>query len=381
VVAERSWSVKTVVFSAGFAVLLFTACSQDSAEVHQFSPDAYPQQLSGWGLFSYAEGELRLSSGVEAYDLNTPLFTDYAQKLRTVWMPEGSAANYHPDETFEFPVGTIISKTFFYPTADTGLVNAKFDWPESTRTLPTVALTLMETRLLVKQPSGWDALPYVWRGDDAYLKFAGDLQMLDISLPTGDVQSFPYVVPSRNQCASCHATNHTSGELLPIGLKARHLNRSYLGGDSNQLLEWQSAGRLYELPDLSEVPANADFSNADQFLAARARSYLDINCGHCHNAQGAADTSGLLLDASVKSNRQLGLCKPPIAAGGGTGGRTYSIVPGAPDHSILVYRLETTDPGTMMPELGRSLVHQQGVELLKAWITSLDGECIEMSSD
>ncbi len=367
--------------TAALIVLLFTGCSDDGASVRQFSADAYPQRLSEWGLFDYSGAQLRLSDGVEAYDLNTPLFTDYAQKLRTVWMPSGSAAQYSSDATFEFPVGTIISKTFFYPMTDTGLVRADFTWPESTRTLSTDAVTLMETRLLVKQASGWDALPYVWQGDDAYLKIAGDLKMLEMSLPDGEAQTFPYIVPSRNQCASCHATNHTTGALKPIGPKARHLNRGYLGRDGNQLLEWQSAGRLQNLPVLEEVAINADFTDNSQFLAARSRAYLDINCGHCHNAQGAADTSGLLLDASVESNRQLGLCKPPIAAGGGTGGRTYSIVPGEPDHSILIYRLETTDPGTMMPELGRSLVHQEGVTLLKDWITSLDGECVEMSSD
>jgi hypothetical protein len=49
------------------------------------------------------------------YDLNTPLFTDYAHKLRTVWMPKGQSAVYNAENTFDFPVGTIISKTFYYP--------------------------------------------------------------------------------------------------------------------------------------------------------------------------------------------------------------------------------------------------------------------------
>ncbi len=326
-----------------------------------------------------ADGQLLLGEEVEPYDLNTALFTDYAQKLRTIWMPDGTAASYSADETFEFPVGTVISKTFFYPQQD-GVMQTAFSWPENSASLDTGKLRLMETRLLVKQETGWDALPYVWRGADAYLKIAGDLQMIDIALADGH-ENFPYVVPSRNQCASCHATNHTTGKLLPIGPKARHLNRSYLKRGDNQLLQWQASGRLNGLPDLNAVDVNADLSDSSTFLAARARAYLDINCGHCHNAKGAADTSGLLLDAGVVSNRQLGLCKPPIAAGGGTGGRPYSIVPGEPEHSILVYRLETTDPGTMMPELGRSLVHREGVALLTDWVASLEGECVEMSSD
>jgi uncharacterized repeat protein (TIGR03806 family) len=358
---------------------VLAACSAERPTVTTHSADAYPDRLSAWGLMRVDDGELLLGAGVEPYDLNTALFTDYAQKLRTVWMPEGSAARYHNDETFEFPVGTVISKTFFYPERG-GVMQTSFSWPASADTLDTRSLRLMETRLLVKQESGWDALPYVWRGNDAYLKIAGDLQMIDIALADG-MKNFPYIVPSRNQCASCHATNHTTGALLPIGPKARHLNRPYLNRGENQLQQWQASDRLTDLPELHNVALNAALSDSSAGLDDRARAYLDINCGHCHNAQGAADTSGLLLDASVQSSRQLGLCKPPIAAGGGTGGRPYSIVPGQPEHSILVYRMQTTDPAAMMPELGRSLAHSEGITLLTNWIASLDGECVEMSSD
>ena len=69
--------------------------------------------------------------------------------------------------------------------------------------------------------------------------------------------------------------------------------------------------------------------------------------------------------------------KPPIAAGQGTGGRAYSIVPGDPQDSIIVFRMETNDPGARMPELGRSLHHTQGIDLVSDWIAGLGGECIE----
>src|SRR5258707_10137256 len=60
-------------------------------------------------------GNLALNDGVVPYDLNTPLFSDYAHKLRTIWMPRGRSAKYSADGGFEFPVGTIITKTFYYP--------------------------------------------------------------------------------------------------------------------------------------------------------------------------------------------------------------------------------------------------------------------------
>ena len=107
----------------------------------------------------------------------------------------------------------------------------------------------------------------------------------------------------------------------------------------------------------------------------RARAYLDINCAHCHNRQGPADTSGLFLEADTRLGPEVGVCKSPIAAGSGTGGRQVSIAPGRPDESIFVYRMGSTDPGEMMPEVGRSLVHAEGVALISEWIEALTGSC------
>jgi len=234
----------------------------------------------------------------------------------------------------------------------------------------------METRLLVRQPDGWDALPYVWRGDDAVLTLAGSVSRLTLKHEDGRREALPYIVPTRNECAACHATDHTRGALEPIGPKARHLNRGYLGGPVNQLVAMAEAGRLEGLPPIGDVPANARIGS-DAPVADRARAYLDVNCGHCHNPKGAADTSGLLLDAATTSTRAIGFCKPPIAAGQGTGGRSYAIVPGDPEDSIIVFRMSTSDPGARMPELGRSLVHAEGVSLVSDWIRALPGECVE----
>ena len=296
-------------------------------------------------------------------------------------MPAGSAATFSPDDGFDFPIGTVISKTFFYPQeSGTGRILTTYEWSEG-RDLPIDGIRVMETRLLVRQAQGWDALPYVWEGNDARLKIAGALTRLEMSHPDHRIETLPYIVPTRNECAACHATDHSSGELQPIGLKARHLNRAYLGVGTNQLTAWQNSGHLEDLPPLTEVARNADWLDVSAPIEARARAYLDANCGHCHNPLGAADTSGLLLDAGTGSLRALGLCKPPIAAGQGTGGHAYSIVPGRPDESILVFRLASTDLGSRMPELGRSLAHTEGVALVSEWISTLTGECVELGAD
>ncbi len=132
-------------------------------------------------------------------------------------------------------------------------------------------------------------------------------------------------------------------------------------------------GYLGDLP-AGELPRNVAWNDRAAPLEARARSYLDINCGHCHSPSGAARTSGMWLDAGTRDPLRLGRCKLPIAAGQGTGNRAWDIVPGAPDDSILTYRMQSVDPGVMMPELGRGLVHEEGVELIRQWIAAMPAQ-------
>ena len=339
-------------------------------QIQFFDAENYPQQLSSWGVLSTANGRVQIAQDSHVYDLNTALFTDYALKLRTLYIPPEGQANYHPQEAFDLPVGSVIAKTFFYATDEQSAVVLDAKWDGDPASLDPTRLRLIETRLLVKQADGWDALPYIWRGDDAYLAITGDL----FTLPVADGSTLNYLIPSRNQCAGCHAENHTTGTLAPIGIKARHLHRGDPIGGINQLSAWEKRGQLTALPALHSIEANAPWGDPQVDLTHRARSYLDINCGHCHNAVGAADTSGLLLDYQPHTPPTLGVCKPPIAAGRGSGGHLYSIVPGQAEQSIMAFRLKSTNPATMMPELGRSLPHQEGIQLISQWINALPVE-------
>jgi len=110
-------------------------------------------------------------------------------------------------------------------------------------------------------------------------------------------------------------------------------------------------------------------------------AYLDINCGHCHNPNGSANTSGLHLLADAPQDISLGIYKATVSAGAGTGGFTYSIVPGSPEESIMIYRMKSTNPGAMMPELGRTTVHAEGIELISEWIEEMEvDESVKSSS-
>ncbi|WP_230474980.1 SO2930 family diheme c-type cytochrome [Dyella monticola] len=368
------------------ALPCLAACHRGMEPV-AFHDDGYPPALSDWHVVEARDGVLQLNQGVVPYELNTPLFTDYAHKLRTIWMPKGVSAHYSATDTFDFPVGTIISKTFFYPIPASEPRNAK----DVARTYDTrrdfagqglnlANVHLVETRLLVRRKNGWIAIPYVWNADqtDALLARTGDVQPLRLISENGEREDFNYVVPDQSQCVSCHARDWTTRALQPIGPKARHLNRDYryADGDENQLTHLTRVGYLTGAPAPADAPRNANWMDPHASLDARARAYLDINCGHCHNPKGAANTTGLTLDISTPKDRHIGICKPPTAAGQGTGDHFFDIVPGHPDDSIIPYRLSSTQPGTMMPEIGRSTVHKEGVALIKAWIAAQPGECV-----
>ncbi len=150
----------------------------------------------------------------------------------------------------------------------------------------------------------------------------------------------------------------------------------YADGEHNQLKHLAEVGYLSGLPALDKVARDANWADPKAPLDARARAYLDINCGHCHNPNGAANTTGLSLIYGTAEDHHLGICKPPTAAGQGTGDHFFDIVPGRPDDSIIPFRLSSTEPGTMMPEIGRSTMHHEGVALIKAWIAALPGTCV-----
>ena len=321
---------------------------------------SYESRLSAYGVFL---GDIKAQlpqKGVIPYNLNAPLFSDYAHKLRFIQMPDGARVNYNPDSVLQFPVGTKIFKTFFYYLDERK--------PEKGR-------RLIETRVLLHEEKGWKSLPYIWDDaqTDAFLDVAGAVTEVSFINVAGAKMKFDYQVPNMNQCKSCHERN---GEMTPIGPSARQLNGlSADGSGANQLSQWHENGMLEGLPlSSAEIPAFVNYNDASKPLAERALAYLDVNCAHCHNPSGQAQTSGLFLDWKTTDKTAYGLMKTPVAAGRGSGGRQFDIVPGRPDQSILYYRMASTDPGVMMPEMGRTLNHAEGLKLIEEWIKNLQPE-------
>jgi uncharacterized repeat protein (TIGR03806 family) len=339
-------------------LLLCAGCGHRAVRAHLDEP--FPAKLSQWRLFTGDPAALKPNAGVVPYDLNTPLFSDYATKYRFVWMPAGTSATYQADDTFEFPVGTIFAKTFAFPDADHG-----------------GRQRIIETRLLVHAKSGWVGLPYVWNAaqTEATLEVAADPLVVHWVHPSGVRYAIDYVIPNTNQCKGCH---DKSKVMVPIGPKARNLNKdfSYAEGRANQIAYWTKVGYLKGAPAPEQAPRLAVWDDPSSgTLDARARAYMEMNCGHCHNPQGPANTTGLYLTAAQADPMRLGLCKVPVSAGQGSGDLLFDVVQGRPEESILVHRMESTTPKIMMPELGRTMVHQEGVALIREWIASMRGSC------
>ena len=307
-------------------------------------------KLSDYGFFKGSLANLEPTARVFPYDLNTPLFTDYALKKRFIYLPEGTDILYRDEDVLEFPVGAVLIKNFYYSDGQ----------------LETGKGRILETRLLIHEKNGWKALPYLWNPEqtEAFLEITG--RQMPLKLASG--AEVAYAVPNMQQCKSCH---DSGGKIVPIGPSARQLNKVHQEGSDNQLAQLVSMGWLKEAPAPDQWPALVNWEDGSASLEERARAYLEINCAHCHRKDGPAKNSGLDLTRHAAANT-MGVFKAPVAAGKGSGGLKYDIVPGKPDESILVYRMESNDPAIMMPELGRSIVHKEGVELIKEWVRRME---------
>ena len=312
-----------------------------------------PKKLSDFGFFLNMQLQIP-QDGVLPYDLVNPLFTDYTDKLRFLYIPAGGKAEYKENHVFDFPNGTALIKTFAYLN-NTG----ESELEEQ----------LLETRLLIKKGNAWRNISYVWNEEqsDAFLNIAGKTINTSFVNDKGDIREVRYRVPNINQCKECHQSGN---EIKPIGPKARNLNHdyNYENISMNQLARWADEGWIDSQISYNTMP---DWSDVSIDIDSRARAYLDINCGHCHITGGSADTTGLYLNFTEDRSEHFGIYKKPVAAGRASNNFKYSIKPGAPEESIMPYRMQSRDPGIMMPESGRFLNHDEGVALINKWIKSM----------
>jgi len=293
----------------------------------------FPAALADYRFFADGPGQ-RPAAGVTAYRIQTPLWSDGSEKLRFVYLPAGSKARAQGEGLLDLPVGSALIKTF------------------------KMQGRLIETRVLLHRAEGWVALPYQWNREQTEARLALAGARLDLITPQG--QQISYAIPNKNQCKECHQQKDA---VTPIGPKARNLSAAWLA-------DFHKAGKLDAVPEVSaRVPLWED--RAQQGAAPVARGWLDSNCAHCHNPAGSASNSGLDLRWEQTNPVALGIYKRPVAAGRGSGGLEFDVLPGHPDKSIMVYRMGSLEGGVSMPEVGRSSIDTDGMAAVRKWIAEL----------
>lgn len=317
-------------------LLTFNAFGQERPE----SLSDFPVKFSDWKIFLKEGPSFKLNDDVHIYNLRTPLFTDYSLKLRTITLPKGQKATWFGD-SLEFPVGTILTKTFYYDPKDIGKAEVlSGPWGEDQY--------LVETRLLYKSEKGWFASTYAWRGEEAHLVI--ESQTLNMKYKG---EEFEFLIPSQRDCLQCHK----AGAIGPV--RADNLN----------LVELIEKG-LVEERNIAIKPLPVWNDPHTGSVKERAHAYFEVNCAHCHNPKGKA--SYTYIDYRMESSpSSKGHCKITYSSDV----NEYVIYPGKPHESEILVRLKSRDVFSKMPEIGRDLVHKEGVSLINQYIQSFKGEC------
>ena len=348
--------------AARLLTLIVVCCIQSvvHAAPHRFEwTGFFARTLSTYDLFADSINQVP-NEGLVGYDLITPLFSDYAHKRRFILLPEGGSIEYSADNMFSLPVGSVLVKTFLYPN--------DFRHPDDGH-------RLIETRLLVHtNDKGWMGAAYVWNDDqtEANLAVAGKRLPVEWIHYDGGERSTEYAVPNMNQCKFCHGGSKPIG---PLSLKARQLNRDledHNGATHNQLARWIRDGILQGAPSPEEIPRVAKWDEKDEgSLLDRVRGYFDTNCTHCHNPQGLAGNKGIDLRYTQMEPWKRGVDMRSTGGHHSASNLQSVIVPGHPERSAVYLRLSSRDFTFMMPQVGRSVVHDEGVGLIAEWIRSL----------
>ncbi|MEY8761512.1 hypothetical protein [Chryseobacterium tongliaoense] len=360
-----------IYFLTALCFLLLFSCKDDEkiegvkveSSFVNFDINAVPYaKLSTYSFFTGELKNLNPSSKVIPYEPASSLFTDYASKKRFVWMPEGTKATYDADDkTLNFPVGTVLIKSFYYTTIQ-----------------PNNTTKIIETRLMIRKSSGWVFAEYLWNDDQTEANLitgadftSGSSKNITFKKDNNNVITTDYRIPSESECFACHKLDNKP---VPIGVKPQNLNTGYAysGGIKNQLQKLVDEGYLVSYP--SNIVSTVNYKDTSKPVDIRLRSYLDINCAHCHQQNARCDYRAIRLSFSqTTSLSNMGVCvnaDEPIDQS-----LEKIITPGNHNKSVMNFRLNSVDESNRMPLLGRTVVHDEGVALLQQWINSLNQSC------
>ncbi|HYV35813.1 MAG TPA: hypothetical protein VE988_08930, partial [Gemmataceae bacterium] len=329
----------------------------------------FPRKLSETGLLA-STADLTPAPGVLPYSITAEQWIDHATATRLVALPDVSTVQFYSN-AINVPGTAFFKSRIFFPKeavlAKTIFIDMESGKPASKRRL--------ETQLLHFNGDDWNGYTYRWNDaqtDAELVPAAGaevELSIIDADAPGGKRQQ-TWHFASRAQCMICH--NGWAGP--PLGFSPEQLNR---GGQLDQLQKLNvvapagggmKGGKAPADGKIRTLATFADPYDAKQSLTNRARSYLDVNCAHCHQ-NGAGGTATIDLRAEVNLNNTKALNIVPIQGNFQIAdGKLLSA--GDPFGSVLYYRIGKTGPGRM-PHIGSDFVDVVGVDLMHDWIASL----------
>jgi len=312
-----------------------------------------PQHLSEIGAFTDT-GHLVPSAGIIPYNVNSPLWSDGANKQRWIAVPKSEKITFSPTGSFSFPAGTVFIKNFELTVNETNGTTHR-----------------LETRLLVRNNfGGVYGITYKWRADgsDADLLSAALTETLTVTNASG-VRTQTWYYPGPFDCLVCH--NPNSGSVL--GVNARQLNGSLTyparGVTDNQLRSWNHIGLFSTNQDeaiLTNVPKLVRVDDTNYPPELRIRSYLDANCAQCHRPNGVAGYFDARFRVPLAAQR---LINGPLANSLGNANNRV-VKPGDLSKSVLFARINRIGD-LQMPPLARNEVDTNAIKTVAEWIRHL----------
>jgi glucose/arabinose dehydrogenase len=311
----------------------------------------FPVELSDTGVFADL-ADLTPAPGFMAYDVNLPFWSDHAVKRRWLAIPDGAGRmNWSRDGAWSFPAGMIWVKHF-------GM--------EMTRGVPGSRRRL-ETRLLVRTSTGAYGVSYRWNDTETEARLVVDEgEEFDLSVVEGGVpRTQRWRIPSRAECMACHLPQ--AGWALSSN--TRQLNRAGAlpgGGEGNWIDLLAQHGFFSNPPDPGwRQPRHIGPGETGFPVEARARSWLAVNCGYCHQPGSGVPGAFDLREATPLA--ATGLIDGAAANNGGNP-MNRLLVRGSLRHSILYNRTGALDGFTRMPPLATFETDQEALDLLADWI-------------
>ncbi|MEQ1825494.1 MAG: PQQ-dependent sugar dehydrogenase [Pirellula sp.] len=330
--------------------------------LHRLSPNAaarresaFPTRLSQSGLFEpITTHSLHAAEGVIPFAINSELWSDHATAERWIAIPQDGSIQTKA-AAWTFPADSVLAKTLSIEMVQGDKNSVK----------------RIETQLLHFDGVDWQPYTYQWNTEqtDATLVPASGADMtLKVAAPDAPsglrIQNWRF--SGRAECQRCH--QRWTG--FAVAFNAHQLNRAHTiqSVSANQLDAFVDLG-LFENPIAEKERANlVNPCDTTLDLESRARSYLHVNCAHCHRLHaGSAVLSKMPFDLPLEKTDMLSV-RP--TQGTFAVETAEVIAPGDPFRSILFYRMAKLGGGRM-PHLGSNEIDVAGLGLIEEWISRM----------